>query len=165
MAKKGRKSRWDELKMWERLETVEGWARQGATDEEIIAVLKVGRSTFYQWKTDHPEFAKALSAGKEIANGEILLSAYKQSVGYTVTEQITQKCKKQRWDAEAKKVLTDEVLEVVDVNKYIAPDGRIIMFMLTNRLPQDYRAKRDEPIDKDVTFAFDDLPEIAEPPK
>jgi hypothetical protein len=166
-------NKWQKMRMDERLDSLRGWAMHGASDDDLLRVINGGRlpeegtdddptitrKTFYEWKKNRPKFAEAIASGKEVANGDLLCAAFKKSIGYYVPVQEVVKCKKQRYDPEAKKTLTDEVPEIVEVLKYIEPDPRLIMYMLSNRLPSDYKQKRaDEQTDTNVTISFDPLP-------
>lgn len=153
--KGGRKPLWDELRMADRLETVEGWARQGAKDKDIWEMLKISETLFYDWKKKKPEFAEALRAGAHESNGEILCSAFKQARGYfeMVTEAI--KVRRDRFDAESGKVLVCDGVEIVTYNKYFEPDPRMTQFMLTNRLAEEYKAKQDVKLDREITVIME----------
>lgn len=42
--------------------------RDGSSITKVCAIkLGIGRSTYYQWKEDHPEFKKAAEMGEELA--------------------------------------------------------------------------------------------------
>lgn len=166
-------NKWELMRMDERLDSLRGWAMHGASDDDLLRVINGGRNpdegtdddptitrkTFYVWKKTKPEFADAIAAGKEVANGDILCSAFRRTLGYYVPVQEAVKVKKQRYDPLANKILTDEVVEVVEVRKYIEPDPRLIMYMLSNRLPNDYKqTRKDEQADTNVTISFDPLP-------
>lgn len=139
--KTGRVSKYVSLSISEQLESIQGWAKHGSTMPEIAKMLGVAESTIYEWKNAHPEFSKALRAGASVANGDILHAAFDQATGAYIIVKEIQKVKKQRWDNEAKRVLTDEVLETIEYPKYFPPDPRMTIFMLTNRLKDDYQAK------------------------
>lgn len=139
--KGGRKSKYETLEIAKYLSAIEGWARHGSTMVEIATMLGVCEDTIYEWKKKFPEFAEAIRAGVEVSNGEILHSAFDQATGSYQLVKDVQKVKKQRWDPEAKRVLTDEVLEPVEYLKYFPPEPRMTMFMLTNRLRDDYQTK------------------------
>ena len=164
--------KWDVMRMDDRLDSLRGWAKQGATDADLLRIINGGRGpdegtdddptisyrTFYEWKKKRKKFADAISAGKDIANGELLCAAFNRSTGYYITDHVTVKCKKQRVDELTGKTLTDEVLETVAVQKFIEPDPRMIMYMIGNRMPREYKAKRDEQPDATVVISFDPLP-------
>lgn len=52
------KSRWNDIK--DKLTLVEGWAREGLTDEQIAKNLDISTSTFYEYKNKYSEFSESL---------------------------------------------------------------------------------------------------------
>lgn len=154
-AKGGRKPLWDEMYMADRLETVEGWARQGAKDKDIWEMLKISETLFYDWKKKKPEFAEALRAGAHESNGEILCSAFKQSTGYVARVVEPIKVRRETIDPATKKILTNEEVVMAEYDKYFEPDPRMTQFMLTNRLAEDYKAKQDVRLDREITVIME----------
>ena len=47
---------------------VQGWARDGLTDEQIAANMGIGTRTLYEWKKKYPQFSQALKSGKEVVD-------------------------------------------------------------------------------------------------
>lgn len=47
---------------------VQGWARDGLTDEQIAARMGIGVRTLYEWKKKHSQFSQALKSGKEVVD-------------------------------------------------------------------------------------------------
>jgi hypothetical protein len=47
---------------------LEGWARDGLTDEQIAYNMGIGTSTLYEWKNSHPEILEPLKKGKEVVD-------------------------------------------------------------------------------------------------
>jgi hypothetical protein len=136
-----RPNKWDELNMKDKLDSVCGWAKQGSTDEEISNMLGISTATYYEWKKNKPEFAEAIKKGKEISNGELLNSAFTQSTGFFYKEQQVFKVKDyKKIDGELKQI---ERLEVVEVEKYNPPNPTMNIFMLKNRLPEQYKDKHE----------------------
>ena len=45
---------------------VQGWARDGLTDQQIAEKMGIGVRTLYEWKKKHPQFSQALKSGKEV---------------------------------------------------------------------------------------------------
>lgn len=141
----GRKALWDVLNMPSMLDAVKGWAMQGATDEDLAAMIGISIATFYEWKKKYAEFSEALFKGKHVANGELLNSAFRQSVGYTYIENVPVRFKtyKEFIDPDKGKVLkpVEEVI-VVPVEKHVYPNATITQFMLRNRMPEQYKDKQ-----------------------
>lgn len=55
----------------ERLVKIEGWARDGITDEQIAHNIGVSRSTLNKWKNDFPDISDTLNRGKEVIDREV----------------------------------------------------------------------------------------------
>lgn len=47
---------------------VQGWARDGMTDEQIAARMGIGTRTLYEWKKKFPQFSQAIKSGKEVVD-------------------------------------------------------------------------------------------------
>lgn len=150
MAKKksagGRKPLWEVRNMDEMLEAVEGWALQGYTDAEIMKMLDVGKNVFYKWKSEKEEFKDALKKGRYISNGEIINSAYRQAMGYKTVEIKREK----QWATDHKgRLLLDDngqpyqhMVVTEEKIKDVAPNATMTIFMLKNRMPDQFRDKQ-----------------------
>jgi len=141
----GRKELWHTLEMHTKLDAVRGWAMQGATMEELAIMLGVGETTIYKWQAERPEFAKAIRAGRHISNGELLNAAFRNSTGFTVIEKQAIKIKTYEQYTDPKTAETVlkpvEKVEVVEVESFVAPNAKLLQFMLTNRMPDQYKNK------------------------
>lgn len=125
MSNRGRKDKWDQLEMDDKLILVEGWARDGLIDEEICEKLGVGKTTFYKWKKEKTEFAEALKKGKEVVDRQVENALLKAALGYEYEEQ----------------ALTNKG-EVVMLRKYQPPNTTAAIFWLKNRKPDVWRDKQ-----------------------
>jgi hypothetical protein len=126
------KSRWDEIK--EKLPLVEGWARNGLTDEQIAHNLGIGKDTFYRYKREHSDFEESLKRNKEVADLEVEGCLFKRATGYTY-EEVTSEVR----------VIDGEpvMMETKRVTKEVAPDVTAQIFWLKNRKPNEWRDKKD----------------------
>lgn len=70
------------------LTLLEGWARDGLTDEEISSTIGVSRSTLSDWKTKFPDISDALKKGKEIVDYEVENALLNKALGGDTTAQI-----------------------------------------------------------------------------
>jgi transcriptional regulator with XRE-family HTH domain len=145
-----RPTKWIELNMDDKLDSVRGWAKNGSTDEDIAKMLGISTALYYQWKKEKIEFMEAIKKGKEVANGELLNSAFTQSVGFFYKEQQTFKVKDYKLFGDELKQI--ERLETVEVEKFSPPNPTMNIFMLKNRLPSDYRDKHE--LDVDATMSI-----------
>ena len=64
----GRKGKYKEWLLPERLMLIQGWARDGLLDEHIAKNMGIHIATFYEWKNRFPEFSEALKFNKEMAD-------------------------------------------------------------------------------------------------
>ena len=110
---------------------LEGWARDGLTDEQIAKNIGINRDTLYRWKKAYPDFSDALKRGKEVVDRQVENALLKRALGCR-TEEITYNS-----DGEmVKRVIKD-----------IPPDTTAQIFWLKNRKPEDWRDKQDVKID------------------
>ena len=65
---KGKYQRWLEP---DGLTLLEGWARDGLTDEQIAKNCGCNAGTLYEWKKKYPEISDALKKGKEVVDYEV----------------------------------------------------------------------------------------------
>lgn len=80
------KSKWEQVK--DKLVLVEGWARDGLTDEQIANNLGIGRTTLYRMCKEHLELLEHLKKGKEIVDYEVENALLKSALSGNVTAQI-----------------------------------------------------------------------------
>lgn len=107
---------------------IEGWARDGLTDEQIAHNMDIAASTFYEWKRKNEEISEALKKGKEVVDYEVENALLKRALGYT------ERLNKQ-------KVTKDG--DVVDIEEdiHIPGDVTAMIFWLKNRRPDVWREK------------------------
>lgn len=106
---------------------LEGWARDGLTDEQIAKNMKISPATLYNWKKDHLEILESLKKGKEVVDYEVENALLKRALGYTVKEE---------------KLTKDG--ELVEVEKEVPGDVTAQIFWLKNRKPDAWRDKPEE---------------------
>lgn len=80
---KGKYEKWLEP---EGLTLLEGWARDGLTDEQIAHNCGITAKTLYEWKNKYGEICEALKKGKEVVDLEVENALLKRALGYTVKE-------------------------------------------------------------------------------
>ncbi len=106
------------------LTLLEGWARNGLTDDQIAHNMGVSLSTLYEYKNKYSDIFEALKKGKEVVDIEVENALLKRAMGYKYTEQ----------------VITNGM--VVEVEKVMQPDVTAQIFWLKNRKPDDWRDKQ-----------------------
>lgn len=65
---------------------LEGWARDGLTDEQIAQNIGVATSTLYEWKKRYSEISEALKRGKEVVDRQVENALLKRALGYSYNE-------------------------------------------------------------------------------
>lgn len=65
---------------------LEGWARDGLTDEQIAENMGIDTATLYRWKKKYCEICEALKRGKEIVDRQVENALLKRALGYKYNE-------------------------------------------------------------------------------
>lgn len=82
---KGKYERWLEP---DGLLLLEGWARDGLTDEQIAKNCGVTATTLYEWKKRFPEISEALKTGKEVVDYQVENALLQSALDGNITAQI-----------------------------------------------------------------------------
>jgi transposase len=82
---KGKYEKW--LKE-ENLLLLEGWARDGLTDEQIAKNIGIGERTLYEWKEKYPQISQSLKKGKEVVDYEVENALLSSALEGNTTAQI-----------------------------------------------------------------------------
>ena len=125
---------------------IEGWARDGLTDEQIADNIGIRRPTLYDWKNKYPDISDALKKGKEVIDRQVENALLKRALGYEYVE--------------TTKELTDLGLTVTkQVTKQVSPDTTAQIFWLKNRKPKEWRDKKETEVtgNLNVNNPFSDL--------
>ena len=72
----------------DKLILVEGWARDGLTEEQIAHNLGISYSTLKEYKNKHSALLTALKRGKEVVDYEVENALYKAAINGNVTAMI-----------------------------------------------------------------------------
>ena len=80
------KSKWEQVK--DKLILVEGWARDGLTDEQIAKNIGISRETLNQWKNKYADISETLKRGKEVVDYQVENALLKNALGGNTTAQI-----------------------------------------------------------------------------
>lgn len=127
-------------------------ARNGMIDKDMAKFLGVAESTFHKWKNDHPEFAEALTKGKEEPDDKVEAALFRNAIGFAEDE-ITQDRKPDPNNP------GQEIVIRTHLNRrYIAPSVAAQIFWLKNRRPDRWKDKQDF----NVEFESDPLAQFAE---
>lgn len=124
------KGKYQEWLTPEGLLKIEGWARDGLTDEQIAENIGINRDTLYRWKKEHSDISDALKRGKEVIDRQVENALLKRVFGYRY-EEIKEK--------QEGGVITERTVTI----KEVAPDVTAQIFWLKNRKPDEWRDKKD----------------------
>lgn len=116
----------------------------GATDQELADFFDVAKKTISRWKHAHPEFHKALTVGKEVADERVKRSLYMRAVGY---------------EHDAVKIfLSKEGVPIyAPYTEHCPPDTTACIFWLKNREPDKWREKQDHHHSGQIETKMSDL--------
>ena len=109
---------------------LEGWARDGLTDEQIAQNIRISRETLYAWKKKYPDISDALKRGKEIVDRQVENALLKRALGY-------------EYEEVKKKFEGGIITEKTVTKKEVIPDVTAQIFWLKNRKPDKWRDKPD----------------------
>lgn len=110
----------------DKLTLLQGWARNGLTNEQIAKNIGISTVTLYDWQNKYPSFSNALKKGKEVIDIEVENALLKRAMGYTYEEKTYE-------SGQLTKVVT----------KQVAPDTTALIFWLKNRKPDMWRDKQE----------------------
>lgn len=157
-----------EYKKWQEpdnLIKLQGWARDGLTNEQIAQKIGVRRETISVWCSKYPNIANALKKGKEVIDYEIensLISTMKKHKIKTTTYKMVKKddlvlkaertkfmnmfkldhpdaTKEQILIATAENVAVYERIPMTETVTEVDPNVSSMIFWLKNRKPDVYR--------------------------
>ncbi|MCI8362260.1 MAG: helix-turn-helix domain-containing protein [Clostridia bacterium] len=80
------KSKWEQVK--DKLILIEGWARDGLTNEQIASNLGISKTTFYKILNEHSELSELLKKGKEVVDYQVENALLKNALEGNTTAQI-----------------------------------------------------------------------------
>lgn len=117
---KGKANDWlDENKLL----LLQGWARDGLSDEQIAENMEISVRTLYRWKNEYWQLCHALKKGKDAADREIENALFKRAKGYDY-EEVREETK------------NGEVVKRIVTKKHIPGDTTAQIFWLKNRKPE-----------------------------
>ena len=117
---------------------IEGWARDGLTDEQIAKNIGISRSTLNEWKKKYSDISDTLKQGKEVIDRQVENALLKRAIGYEY-EEISEKFEGG--------ILTERKI----TKKQVVPDTTAQIFWLKNRKPSVWRDKAQVDIDAEFS--------------
>lgn len=163
----GAKGKYVEWLTTEGLLKIEGWARDGLTDEQIAKNMGVAYSTLRTWRDKFSALSAALKRGKEVVDREVENALLKRALGYEYTEKKYEQVKMSEEEYHARQKVavqqykldhpeaTLEEIKLVEMSvsklksvlveektKEVVPDTTAQIFWLKNRKPEEWRDKQ-----------------------
>lgn len=120
------KGKYQEWLTKEGLLRLQGWARDGLTDEQIATNMGISVASLYNWKRDHLEIFEALKEGKEVVDRQVENALLKSALGYMYDE-VTEERRE------------DELVVTKVVHKEVQPNTTAQIFWLKNRKRAEWR--------------------------
>lgn len=108
----------------DKLILLEGWARDGLTNEQIANNIGINVKTLYDWKNKNSNICNVLKKAREVVDYEVENALYKRAVGYKYDE-----------------ITYENGIETKRVTKEIAPDTLAQIYWLKNRKPNNWKDK------------------------
>ena len=135
-AKCGRRGEYEDWITEDGLLKVQGWARDGLSNEQIAHNIGITAKTLCEWQNRFGEFRKALKKGKEVVDREVENALLKRAMGYETVEEVEE-------PVEDKETGEVQMRVTKRVKKQVAPDVTAQIFWLKNRKPAEFRDKHD----------------------
>lgn len=115
---------------------LQGWARDGLSDEQIAHNMGIAPKTLWEWKAKYSEISNALKKTKEVVDKEVENALYKSAMGYDY-EEITEQRRYNKATGEYEMVVVEKKI------KHQPPNTASIIFWLKNRKPEIWRDKQE----------------------
>lgn len=137
---------------------LEGWARDGLTDEQIAANIGISRSTLNAWKDRYSDISDTLKRGKDVVDRQVENALLKRALGY-------------EYDEVKEKFECGVMIERTVTKKEVIPDVTAQIFWLKNRKREAWADRQNieisQPIDdsiKEMEAYFEQLKESGSGP-
>ena len=112
----------------DKLILLEGWARDGLTNEQIANNIGINVKTLYDWKNKQSNICNSLKKGREVADYEVENALFKRAVGYTI-------------QVNEQKIDKDGCIHDLVKDIHIPGDTTAQIYWLKNRKPDKWRDK------------------------
>lgn len=109
---------------------LEGWARDGLSDEQIADNMGIASSTYYEWLKKHREISEAIKRGKAPVDIQVENALLKRALGYD-------------WTETTEEIYGDGKKHVKSILRHVPPDPASMVFWLKNRKPKYWRNNPD----------------------
>ena len=109
---------------------LEGWARDGLTDEQIAQKIGIHSDTLNEWKKKYSDISDTLKRGKEVVDLRVENALLKRALGY-------------EYEEVSEKYESGTLTEKKVTKKQVVPDTTAQIFWLKNRRPDKWKDKQD----------------------
>lgn len=127
-------AKYDEWITEDGLLTIESWASDGLTNEDIAYNMGIARQTLNNWCNKFPSIMDALKKGRQPVVRKLENSLIKKAQGFEYEETTTEMWVDDNGERKQK---------VSKHKKYSPPDSSALMFLLKNYKPNKYRNYND----------------------
>lgn len=131
---------------------IEGWARDGLTDEQIAQNMGISYSTLRSWRDKFSAVSAVLKKGKEVVDRQVENALLKRALGYEYIE-TTREAVKDPDTGEIKMRVTKEV------TKQVVPDTTAQIFWLKNRKRDQWTDRQNIEISKPIDDSIKEMKE------
>ncbi len=135
---------------------LEGWARNGLTDEQIAHNMNISVKTLYRWKEQYCPICQSLKKNKEIVDTEVENALLQKALGIKETVKKPIKVKEVTYK-DGKRMSEKEHIEYADEQVFIPPDTTAQIFWLKNRCPDKWRDKQKEDSNAEALAKLDNI--------
>lgn len=116
-------TRYQEWLTPEKLTLLEGWKREGQTEEEIAKRIGISQSTLRSWRKRFPELNRVLTTDREVTDLQVEQALLRKALGYeSVERKVEVSAKGERKE--------------VETTKQVGPDVSAISLWLKRRRPE-----------------------------
>lgn len=119
---------------------LEGWARDGLTDEQIAHNIGINVKTLWDWKVRFDPICNAIKKGKAPVDIQVENALLKRALGYEYEEVTTEITETPYIDKRGKERVRKQK-HVKKTKKIVLPDTTAQIFWLKNRRPDKWRDK------------------------
>ena len=124
---------------------LEGWARDGLTDEQIAHNIGINVKTLWDWKVRFDPICNAIKRGKAPVDIQVENALLKRALGYEYEEVTTEITETPYIDKRGKERVRKQK-HVKKTKKVVLPETAAQIFWLKNRRPDKWRDKREEAV-------------------
>lgn len=128
--------------------TIEMWARQGFSDEQIAKNMGIARASLYSWFNQHSDILDAVKRGRKPVQIKVEDALYSRCDWRTVEEERTETVYNADQEVVSRKVINQK--------KVIPPDTTALIFALKNLAPERFSDKPQK-VDTNESDAFEAL--------